>query len=707
MSPRPASHAFAAFCEEFDEHTNAVIPDTRRVANVSAKRSRPELVPSTAPAAAADGASDSGYSSRTAATVGSGDSFASDTGSPTFPPLAPAASPAATVVPPREIPRDHPRLRDRLDEKEKDRAGNKAREKKDRKDKEKEPARQPPPPLAPLKTMPAASPRSSSKPPAVQRSSSKSHKRDSIGSRHPPGACWECDQWGYHPTPVTAAGVDPRMMDSSGYFQPLQAHQYDIPPSPQTSRYAPVITQEMHPASPVVVPQQRTHRSNSYHTQRPVSYHAGTVPDMNMMYMPMGHAYGHGPPLSASAYANSFYPPSPYMTGEVTVHQSTKTPYEATPRSSHERPRERPRTTSIARSSTEKPTARRPSVYKRPIVEYNTAPATPYEPEDYNQRTPQPDQRARRQSRSYDPDEDYYRMPPPSNPPPKPKQPTQVIPINAKRPAVRKSSTTTSIPPTHRPDAYDMADMHHALPPRMGRRDSRDPMVEPERRPSVPATARERVRTSAYYDSGPRRIVVENSRRRRSSLYNVETPHQNLEQKQREAEEYQSRTQRSAPLTAEALRKVRSTHQQKVAAIDSDSDDTSSESSHESDTQTKNGSGVGSGPGSGVGSGPGSGVSRVDDDSITMIFRGIKIDLSGGTMDKRINLRSGEEGSIELNIEGKRGSQKYLMSRSDTTSVAGSRREFEEVRRIREDSRSERESRHSSRSGYSGRGMLD
>ncbi|KMU81029.1 hypothetical protein CISG_08878 [Coccidioides immitis RMSCC 3703] len=437
MSPRPSYQTYAAFCEEFDEDANVVLPGTRKVANVSVKRSRPELAPS---GPSVDGASDSGYSSRTAITVDSGDSFASGT-SPT---------------------RDIARFRDRVEGKEKDRSGNKTREKKEGKENNKSP----PPPLPPIKTMPVASARSSSRPPSLQKGPSKPGKRDSGGARHHPGTCWDCDQWGLHQAAL-AGNVDLRTMESANYFQPHPPHGYEVPPSPQTPRYPPSINQEMHPATPII-PQPRPHRSNSYHTQnRPVSFHSGTVPDMNMMYMSMGHpsAYGHGPPLSASAYSNSFYPSSPYMGGEVTVHQSPTPSYEVAPRSSYERPRERPRNKSASRPSTEKPSGRRPSVYKRPVVEYHNSPSTQFEPEEYEPRPP-PERRARRQSRSYDPDEDYYRMAPPPNPPVKYKQPTQVIPVN-KRPPTRKASTTSSAPTIHRTEPYDMSDMRAALPPRM------------------------------------------------------------------------------------------------------------------------------------------------------------------------------------------------------------------------------------------------
>jgi hypothetical protein len=159
-----------------------------------------------------------------------------------------------------------------------------------------------------------------------------------------------------------------------------------------------------------------------------------------------------------------------------------------------------------------------------------------------------------------------------------------------------------------------------------------------------------------------------------------------LEEKQREIEEYQARTPRLPPLTAASLRKVRR------AESDSDSQDSQTDSSGGSDLQTKYGSGAGS---------------KVEDDSITMIIGGVKIDLPANSVDnRRINVRSGEEGSFELNIEGRKP-RNYLLGRSDSTSASGRREMIEDVRRVREETRSERDSRRSSRSGYSGRGLLD
>lgn len=74
MSP-PVEPPSAAFCEDFNEDSGTSLPGTRKIANVAAKRSKPELAGKGR--SSVDGTGDSGYSSRTAETgamIGSVDS---------------------------------------------------------------------------------------------------------------------------------------------------------------------------------------------------------------------------------------------------------------------------------------------------------------------------------------------------------------------------------------------------------------------------------------------------------------------------------------------------------------------------------------------------------------------------------------------------------------------------------------------------------
>ncbi|KAM5437159.1 hypothetical protein MferCBS31731_005576 [Microsporum ferrugineum] len=797
MSFVSSQQSYAAFCEEFDEDANVAIPETRRVANISAKRSKPELHPVIV---STDGASDSGYSSRTAATIGSsGESLASG-----------ASSSYVVSLNNAMAGRDMPRMRSRGDGM--DREKQHSRKAKEREQKEMEAMQH--------EGMKPPS-RGSSRPTSLTHPP-KGRRRESMSAgRHPPGMCTECDRLGYHHQGMIPNMMDPRTMDASSYFNQIPG--YDVPPSPQTPRYQPM-DMGMSQITPAISHSRRSNSSSYYQQSRPVSFHPGIVPDMNMMYMAGSpsapYAGSHaGPPLSASAYTNT-YMPSPFESSYTQPSPIMGTSYENSSQLTHY---ERPRTSSISRPASERP--RRGSVYGPAVVE-NTPPTPSHMPnlERNLERRPSRERRARRQSRTYH-DEDYYRMPPPRLPAPKPAQaqpPVQVIPIT-KRPTSKKSSTTPSAPTVvHRPQSFDMTDMREALPPprvsqyhqpqqpqrRASRSIARENAVReesPEARPIQTIASSRPRRAATYYDAArPARVTVEAPRRpRRVSTYGIEQENL-LEQKQREVEEYQAaRAPKPAPFTTEMIQKVsrrvskaRTIHQRQpdpepepqpepeiecLSETDTDTeseeeeeeseeeeeeqvvqvypvsrasrqqprrqqppappppppapvpapvpltnemlrkaasrrpppiphsetesddddddaiedDDSSPESSDSeddtSDVHTKNGSAAGS---------------RVDDDSITMIIRGVKIGLSSDAIDgKTINFRSGEEGGVELNIGGRKR-DRYILPRSDTAST-GSRREADDIRRLREDHRAERDSRRSSRSGYSGRGLLE
>ncbi|KAL2372246.1 hypothetical protein RJ035_008156 [Blastomyces gilchristii] len=652
MASRNSQQSYAAFFEDFDEDANVTIPETRTVANASVKRSKADIQQS---GTSTDGASDSGYSSRTAATVGSADSLPTGKKTPPFVQLD-------TVIANRDIER----VRGRPDDREREKSKSRGKDRESRETHHSSSSSG-----ATMHTITGVH-RSSSRP-APKRSSSKARKWESTHGRHAPDTCLDCDQYGYHHMPMGPPPLpDPHPADYGSYMHP-QSHGYDIPssPHPQSYHYPPIVSQE--------IVSSRRDRSNSYHQSRPMSFHSGTMPDMNMyMHMvPQTPAYEqHGPPISASAYAHYM---QPYMSnGPVAPPLPSHMAYESAPSPNFERPR----AASTSRSP-EKPTGRRASMYGTPVVEYPHSPST-HRSEDLHRQPSSREVRARRESVSqpstYDPDEDFYRMPPP--PVPKSKPPPQVI-IPPRRPSARKAATATSTPTTsRRPEGIDMDDLRAALPPsRLGRKKSRDAVLS-ERRPSAPGKAG--IRTTSYHDPGrAARISIEHSRRR-SSVYGLEQP-KDFDQKQREAEEYQSsRTSRATPLTLDTLVKSRRSHR---ADSDSGSLRTRTDSSRGSDVKTK------------------SGISRPEDDEITVMIGGLRIGVPKDNIDRQvINLRSGEEGSLEVNIEGRRP-KRYFLSRSE--SLSGSRRDIEESRRLRQDSSSDRASRRSSRSGYSGRGLLE
>lgn len=614
----------AAFVEEYDEDAHITRPETRQVANGAAKHSRTDLNLKSAFEPLVDGASDSGYSSRTAATVNSTQS-----------------GPSGRKSPPHKVEStlkraDLERVRSTRKDRTKDRSGRPARDDK----------------------MQVGAYPSSSHHPHLQRSPSR-RRREAAHVRHYPGTCWECDQGLYHPP----APVEPSPMDYPYYVsQPAHVHDYrPPPPSPQTPRYPPSVIEDVHVSSRR--PRARSNRSISYHSNnRPVSMH-DMVPNMGgVMYNPSPlNPYEHGPPLSSSAYKNQHpYHPSQYPQppGYFPVGDFMPPPEPHQDRSMS-RPRDAGR-------------ARRSSVYSSSVADYD--PSLAYEDGEPMERRPSREQRPRMAPHySYDRDEDYYRMPPP---PMKPKPAPQII---QKRPdPPRKSATTTAIHSERRPSrAFDMSELEAALPGPRYRHSSRETII-PERSLS---TRDGRRSNTLYYASSRRPRDDEGRRRHRASVYNY--PGGDIEEKQREAEEYQAATASKSvavPLTADALSKAKAQR----AGSESGSQKSGSNSSRGSENRSK----------------------AEDDKNIVMTMNGVTMSFTQESVGgKRISVRTGDTGAVELNIAGKRP-KKYLTegSRSNHTSSSG-RREVEDPRRARDERRSDRASRRSSRSTYSGRIM--
>ncbi|EDN07337.1 predicted protein [Histoplasma mississippiense (nom. inval.)] len=647
MAARTSQQSYAAFFEDFDEDANVTIPETRTVANVAAKRSKADPQQS---GTSTDGASDSGYSSRTAATVGSADSLPTGKRSPPFVQLD-------AVIANRDIER----VRGRPDDREREKSKSKG---KDRQSKETNSSTS----NGTTSTIHVPNMRRSSSRPAPKRSSSKARKWESTHGRHAPDTCPDCDQYGYHNVSMGAHPLpDPHPVDYGSYMHP-QSHGYDIPPSPhpQSYHYPPVATQE--------IVSSRRDRSNSYHQSRPMSYHAGAMPDMNMyMHMtPSTPAYEqqHGPPISASAYAH-YMAPYNMPNGPVAPPHPSHMSYESAPPP----PFERPRAASTSRSP-EKPTGRRGSMYGTPVVEYPSSPGSA------SQRWIA--------ATAFLTGSSCFPIFTACLPPHSPKA----------NPRLRSSFPLVDHLPAKRPLQHPLRPCHDAQKASIWMTFVQ-PFLQPEsagkcpEKPSCPSDDPARLGKQAS-EPPPTTILGERpasrlrtARRRRSSVYGVEQT-KDLDQKQREAEEYQSaRTSRATPLTLDSLVKCRRSHR---ADSDSGSLRTRTDSSRGSDAKTK------------------SAISRPEDDEITVMIGGLRIGVSKDHIDRQvINLRSGEEGSLELNIEGRRP-KRYFLSRSESLSGTGGgavRREIEESRRLRHDSSSDRASRRSSRSGYSGRGLLE
>ncbi|KAL5333246.1 hypothetical protein BJX70DRAFT_73429 [Aspergillus crustosus] len=639
----------AAFVEEYDEDSQAPIPDTRQVANVTAKRSKSDLRKSAREPPFVEAASDSGYSSRTAATVNSTQSA----------PSGQKHHPAPLKVDTSLKRTDLERVRSRTKERPRDRSARPSREDKMQ-----------------------AGPYSAGYPPAhVPQSPSRSQRLERTYTRHYPSNYWDAEQGRYH----TSTPVEPRHREYR--YHSSQGSNYDYPPSsPQTSRYPPAAVVQVSSSRPTG----RSARSNSYHSNnRPVSFHGMMPPMGGMVYnqSPMSR-YETGPPLSSSAYSNSpAYSPAPPMYPQQSAYYGY--PDATSPPERQERSMSRAR---------EQPRPRRQSVFEPPAIDYGTSEEEEEEDEEELEEeelepTPPPPPSgptgSHRQSRqrlpshsNHDPrgEEDYYRSMPP--PPLKNRAPPHII---QKRPDLpRKSATTASIVSERRPSrSLDLTDLRDVLPEYSYQRSTGETVI-PERNRSIRQNRRP---STTYYDSSrSARMTVENStRRRRPTIYNTYPVEDELEDKQRDAEEYQashSSKTAVAPMTlSDALLKAKASSQR--AGSDSGSQKSRSASSRGSDARTQSGSGVLT-------------TTRpADDDNIIMTMNGVTMSFTQESVGgKRISVRTGQTGAVELNIEGGKRPKKYLTGGSEYTTASGNSRKG--------DRKSDRASRRSSRSIYNG-----
>ncbi|RAL13827.1 uncharacterized protein BO97DRAFT_341769 [Aspergillus homomorphus CBS 101889] len=644
----------AAFCEEYDEDTHVIRPETRQVANTTTKRHKQAVKSPAEPLV--DVASDSGYSSRTAATVNSTQSGPSGRKSP--------------------VPHKSDTTLKRADLERVRSKGHKERPSKDRIVR---------PPREDKMQVggypPVGHPHSHAH---AQRSPSRSRRRETAQVPHYPGQCYECEHGLYHTAASTP--VEARPMDFPYFMKPPPpGHEY-APPAPQNPRYAaPSVIQDVN-VSRSSRPHARGSSSIYHPNNRPVSFQ-GTMPGMGqMMYSPgpMAH-YDHGPPLSSSAYTHG-----PQYAAS---HYSQQSPYYGVP--DYAPPPESRQERSASRTR-DQGRGRRPPLYA-PVMDYDGASFDDDDDDEVELDVPPPPPPAPgRQARprmpahsSHDPNEDYYRMPPP---PMKHKATPHII---QKRPdPPRKAVTAPSIISDRRSSrSLDLSDVRDALPEYGYRPSSRETVI-PER---SGRSIRDGRRSTTYHDSRPARIAVENSRRRQPTVYNYadddeeEDEDDEIVEKQREAEEYQaSRSGKSSVpvlLTEDALYKAKTSQR---AESDSGSQKSRSNSSRGSDARTQTGSN--------------GGLKPEEDNNIVMTMNGVTMSFSQESVGgKRLMLRTNNNGAVELNIEGKhRAPKKYLTGGSDYTGGV-SRRELENPRRALSDRKSDQASRRSSRSAYSGR----
>lgn len=270
--------------------------------------------------------------------------------------------------------------------------------------------------------------------------------------------------------------------------------------------------------------------------------------------------------------------------------------------------------------------------------------------------------------------------------------PANIIQKRSEQPAQKSVNNAASASHDRRSSKnFDFSEMENALPDNHVRRPNHEVML-PER-----GHSNKEGRPTVYHGSTPTsptrtsHMNVENtrrSRRRTSQAYHRDTTSpSDMEEKHREAEEYQAARSGEAMPLSDALVNAKASS---ALASDSGSGSHQSHSSRGSDARTQSGSAVGS---------------RADDEnSICMTVDDImKINFKQDSVDGRIiKLRRGDSGAVELKVEGARP-KRYLPSQSDYSGGSG-RRELEDVRRPRENLRSERASRRSSRSIYGARG---
>lgn len=659
----------AAFCEEYDEDAHTILPDTRQVAS---QRQRTT-------------GSDSGYSSHS---LRSG-AKSEPTDTTTTPASTPTTTPSTTTpVSENNTPSENT-----------DKSVKKV--KVHRKDRSRDLRRRSARDDAKMQSAPP---------------------RDSVHVRHFPGSCWECDNGLYHSagpsTPLESRALDypyyPGAAAMPDYHPtPPPPPPPPLPPSSHTSPYslpqpgAPQDVISNHPAA-------RSGRSNSYHANgRPISFHG---------MMPGGYPssqlgrYEHGPPLSASAYSHSpSFGPTQYA--QQPPYYSLAAEYGAPPEQQQPQPPQQylhhGRDRSMSRTR-EYPKGHRSSMYAapQPMVNYSDPPTPTYdegEPFEYGlSRDSRPPMSPH--SASFDYDEDYYRMPPP---PLKHRSPPQII---QKRPEPRKMATTTSIHDRRQSRPFDMGDVDAALPEPPSRapryRRSRENLI-PERSRSLRTSRRNSYREPS---TRPSRVAVEGARRRRPIYYNYDDDDDNgddvsddgagdMEEKQREIEEYQATKAKNSssnkgivPLTEAALHKAKTQR----AGSDSGSQKSRSNSSRASDVRTPSGSNGGTNPNPSNALTTTNGKTEEENKNIVMTMNGVTMSFSQESVGgKKISLRTGDTGALELNIGGNKP-KKYLTSGSEYAGTVA-RRELEAPRRPRDSRRSERASGRSSRSAYSGR----
>ncbi|KAI4131932.1 MAG: hypothetical protein LQ347_002763 [Umbilicaria vellea] len=611
--PRP--HPLPATCEDWNEDARTTIPDTRRTANSAAKRSsKPDISllakageenAQKAPKPGKDGANDSGYSSQTAATVDSGGSSQrSRLG------LAPltvdtgAANEKAKKAPPESKPKSAARK-------------------------------------SPTKLAPHA---------ATSRNQSKESAR--------PEGC-ECAECAAKKKPA-ATPVESR--SPQGYFvlhQPSRARGAG-PPSPQSARAPPPDYVQQ---TPFVNPGQSRPRpptTQSHRMARPMSFHAGMMPDGIYFPPPQTYVERRTQPVFVTAPIHPLpvYPP-PSATYVPAPVQPVPPTYPLP--SSYEQPRPQP---PYWPAESHVHPSRHSALYEPPIIQYGEQKVSytnGVPPQHYSQPAPRdPDFYRPYPIQEYvERGVDYHKMPPP---------PAPTVPSH-QRPAIRHAATTSAahatLHPSHNRDvlpplsskqtnvSFQRLTHHESVPEQQPR----------SRRQSLSARVPAGPPRKTYNSASNDKILVERAhvsdkQRRRASYYGQDA----LE---REAERYQHDTNNApgAPIktnpTIDTV-KLGHKHTQSQASVAGSRSSTRSGGRSRESSDVKPRSGVSNRP---VADG-------TEADAFAMRFpAGVKVDVKGDGVEGRTITfqQSGDgDGSIELRIGGRKAGDEGS-ERSDRT----------------------------------------
>ena len=590
------SRGYAAYSEDYNEDANTTIPGTRQTANVAKQPLQSEVARPQFADQVRDEFSDSGYSSRTGATLGSGDS--------------------SWVSKP-----DSRSLKINTNVLRYDFGGPKSGEQ--------------------TRILPK-----SPQMPRLSRTNSRTAKppRQQEECR-----CQECAAKAYR---SAKSPEKPRMQSQ----QPVR----NPPPKAAEAPAAPLPTKPLPPNpiqnAPILQPTQgnpRATTSQYYRTARPMSFHAGTIPEAVPSFIPS--AYLERPPSAYSSPATHQPSYSIPIVSYPTPAEQHIIPhlgsYSAIPPSyvAQQRPQPKQWVSEQARPSRHSLVYSASPIINRTPQSADGPSASPIKA-THVPAIVQPAQAPPPRESRYSRDEDYYRMPPP----PVPRKDESSS--RQQRPTIRHAATTfIARPSIHRyrnePVKAKASDLDNPQSP--GKEVTQ--AYETTRRPSLhtrPSTASNKTSASSAHgiEQGLARLNIDNDsasakQRRRMSLYG----HESRQDLERSVEAYQASAGTGSPnVTTDALdllRKTKSSNSSSRVSGGGRSSRAGSSVKSRSSTDRRGGSDV---------------KSRNENDGLTMRFNaahGVNVDFKGASMDGRtISVRQskdGGEGEVEFSIGAK------------------------------------------------------